>query len=157
MAHKSDPQDPLPESSWLWRRVFVFSTTGVVLFFLWGAIDRLGKVALAEPAIGVAALLTLCKWIISFTGAIATYYLLAPSAEQVIKLLQTASILRSNVQISTKRVEEDETSRVEESVTAGRTPTVPRLGPTRSKRTDDGPSEPEAGDEPPWAGQKENK
>lgn len=121
---ETDLQDPLPESSWLWRRIFVFSTTAAVLFMLWGAIDRLAAVALSAPQLGVPALLSLCKWIIGFSGMMATYYMVAPSAEQITKMIKTASLLRGGVQVAGRqRVEADGTT--ETAKTVGRPPAPP--------------------------------
>lgn len=138
----TDLQDPLPEASWLWRRVFVFTTTAAVLFMLWGAIDRLAAVALSAPHLGVPALLSLCKWIIGFSGLMATYYMVAPSAEQIVKMLKVAALLRSGVQMAGRqRVEADGST--DTARTVGRPPAppvppvageVPRRGPTRQER-----------------------
>lgn len=127
----TDPQDPLPEASWFWRRVFVFWVTGVVLWFLWGAIDRLGAVAFVSPKEGVPALLELCKWIISLTILMATYYMIAPSAEQIVKIFKVAALIRTGNLVS-------------EEVTA-----VPsRLVPPTQGGTVNAP--PVAEDGPPW-------
>jgi len=120
----TDLQDPLPEASWLWRRVFVFTTTAAVLFMLWGAIDRLAAVALSAPHLGVPALLSLCKWIIGFSGLMATYYMVAPSAEQIVKMLKVAALLRSGVQMAGRqRVEADGST--DTARTVGRPPAPP--------------------------------
>ncbi len=98
-----DPQDPLPESNWLWRRVFVFVVTGAILWMLWGAINRLGASALVNPTRGVDALMTLCKWLIGFDAMIATYYMVAPSAEQITKAIQIAKSWRHGVEVGAVR------------------------------------------------------
>lgn len=119
-----DLQDPLPESSWVWRRAFVFATTAAVLFMLWGAIDRLAAVALSAPQLGVPALLSLCKWIIGFSGMMATYYMVAPSAEQITKMVKTAALLRGGVQVAGRqRVGADGST--ETAKTVGRPPAPP--------------------------------
>lgn len=150
----ADVQDPLPESSWLWRRVFTFVVTGVILYFLWCAMDRLSRVAMIAPAEGVPALLALCKWIISLTILMTTYYLIAPSAEQIVKVVQVAGMLRSGVQIAGRLVSDGD--RTDTAKTAGRPappipaqpePSAPSVAPEAGS-TDEGP---------PWAGQKENK
>jgi hypothetical protein len=146
-----DLQDPLPESSWFWRRVFVFSVTAAVLWMLWGAIDRLGTVARVSPEEGVPALLSLCKWIIGFTGLMVTYYMVAPSAEQITKMVKTAALLRSGVQVSGRRTVETPEGTTETAKTVGLPPAPPIPGPGASN----GPSVAQdtgQGDEgPPWA------
>lgn len=148
-----DLQDPLPESNWLWRRVFVFVVTTVVLWMVWGAITRLGASAMLQPALGVPALLTLCKWLLSMVAIMATYYMIAPSAEQVIKMMKTATLLRSGVQIAGRQATDG--TRTETSKTVG-LPPLPEPGPGAAKpnlpSSDSGP--PDEG--PPWAGHKEN-
>ena len=106
-----DIQDPLPESNWLWRRVFVFAVTGAVLWMLWGAITRLATSAIASPERGIDALLTLCKWMIVYNILMVTYYMVAPSAEQIVKMMKTAKLLTSGVQIAgTQRVSTPEST-----------------------------------------------
>ena len=152
-----DLQDPLPEASWLWRRVFVFATTAAVFWMLWAAIDRLAAVALAAPHLGVPALLSLCKWIIGFSGMMATYYMVAPSAEQIVKMLKTAALLRSGVQVAGSRVSDTPSGRVEEAKTVGMPPAPPIPGPGDAIAPSSVPTQPEDDEGPPWAGQKENK
>lgn len=118
-----DIQDPLPESNWLWRRVFCFAVTAVLLFFMWGAVDRIGKVASALPAAGIPALVTFSKWTISFAGLVVTYYLLAPSAEQMTKMLKTASLLKSGVQMASRAVHRP--GKTETTTTVGKPPVAP--------------------------------
>lgn len=151
-----DLQDPLPEASWLWRRVFVFATTAAVFWMLWAAIDRLAAVALAAPTLGVPALLSLCKWIIGFSGLMATYYMVAPSAEQIVKLLKTAALLRSGVPVAGSRVSATPSGRVKEAKTVGMPPAPPIPGPGDAIAHSSVPTQPEDDEGPPWAGQKEN-
>lgn len=155
-ATQVDLQDPLPEASWLWRRVFTFTVTAAVLWMLWAAIDRMAKVALAVPELGVPALLSLCKWIIGFTAMNVTYYMVAPSAEQIVKMMKTATLLRSGLQIQGRRVEDtpDGTTTTTKTIGTPAAPLIPGAGDTQLP-----PDAPLAGsddDGPPWAGQKEN-
>jgi hypothetical protein len=155
-APQVDLQDPLPEASWLWRRVFTFSVTAAVLYMLWITIDRLAGVALSAPSLGVPALLSLCKWIIGFTAMNVTYYMVAPSAEQIVKMMKTASLLRSGLQIHGSRTEDTPDGQVTTSKTIGTpaAPLIPGAGDTILP-----PEAPLAGSDeegPPWAGQKEN-
>lgn len=146
----TDLQDPLPESSWLWRRLFVYVVTTAVLWMLWGAITQLGNVALVEPKLGVPALLTLCKWIIGFTGMMVTYYMIAPSAEQLTKMVKTVSLLKAGVQVAGRRSETPEGG-IDEARTVGLPPAPPIPGPGGPFRVEDEET-PIAEDEgPPWA------
>lgn len=81
----SDQQDPLPESSWKHRRWFSFGVTIACLVGVGWIIHKLVEAAhLAGVAYGLIALAAL----------LATYYLIAPSAEHVVKLIQTARIFK---------------------------------------------------------------
>jgi len=151
-----DLQDPLPEASWLWRRVFTFAVTAAVLWMLWQSIDRLAGVALTAPQLGVPALLALCKWIIGFAALIMTYYMVAPSAEQIVKMIKTATLLRSGVQIKGKRVEDTPEGRVETTKTVGTPATALIPGAGETKPAPEAPTPSSTDDGPPWAGQKEN-
>lgn len=149
-----DLQDPLPESNWFWRRVFVFVVTTAVLWMVWGAIDRLGTVAALRPEIGVKALLSLCKWLLAMVALMATYYMIAPSAEQVVKMMKTATLLRSGVQIAGRQATDGKRSEIVKTV--GR-PAPPAPGPVAPIQASPSPDSGPAGEGPPWAGQKENK
>lgn len=149
----TDLQDPLPESSWFWRRVFVFAVTAAVLWMLWGAITQLANVALVEPRLGVPALLTLCKWIIGFSGMMVTYYMVAPSAEQLTKMVKVASLLKSGVQVAGTRVETPE-GHVEGAKTVGLPPAPPIPGPGEAFRASGEDLPTSEGDSPPWDAQR---
>lgn len=95
-----DPQDPLPEASWFWRRVFVFSVTAAVLFLVNGAMLRLGAAALLQPERGITALLSLSKTLLYLVAMLVLFYMVAPSAEQIVKMLQTARLYRAGVQFA---------------------------------------------------------
>lgn len=145
----TDLQDPLPESSWFWRRVFVFTVTAAVLWMLWGAITQLGNVALVEPRSGVPALLSLCKWIIGMTALMATYYMVAPSAEQLTKIVKTASLLQAGVQVAGKRVETPDGQK-EEAKTVGLPPAPPIPGAGEPIQAPDGGEPTQDAESPPW-------
>lgn len=125
-----DVQDPLPESGWFWRRLYVFAVTAAILWMVWGAIDRLGASAMLQPAKGVPALLSLCKSLLFLVLAMATYYLVAPSAEQITKMVKTASLLKNGVQFAARSSSEDESgSKAEAATTVGLPPAPPIPGP----------------------------
>lgn len=115
-------QDPLPESNWLWRRIFCFAVTAVLLFFMWGLVDRVGKVAVVMPEKGIPALVIFSKWTIAFAGLVVTYYLLAPSFEQMTKMVKTASLLKSGVQVAARAIHRTPGKVEETSTTVGLPP-----------------------------------
>jgi len=135
-----DAQDPLPEASWLWRRVFTFAVTFAVLWMLWQSIDRLATVALTDPQRGVPALLSLCQWIIGFSAMMVTYYMVAPSAEQIVKIGHMAGMLRSGVQFASHQSISTPAASMDTAATAGTPPAPPvppLLGEAAPVRVDD--------------------
>lgn len=97
----ADPQDPLPESNWLWRRLLVFL---VLAFIGWqqlmvgNRIARWGDAGAHGDAID--ALLTMTRWHIGTLAIVLVLYLIAPSAEQFAKIVQTVSAWKSGIATS---------------------------------------------------------
>lgn len=112
-------QDPLPESNWFWRRWFVFTVTIFFSYLLWDYGDRISAVAMLQPAIGVPALARLMVWYVITIQIMALFYLVAPSAEQVIKMVQTARSLRQGVVFSSSAKVESPRGSASSSSTAG--------------------------------------
>lgn len=80
-----DPQDPLPEPSWTFRRWFTWLLTAACLIFIGCIIWRITE---SRHLAGVAyGLIGLC-------ALIATYYLIAPSAEHLAKLARLADLFK---------------------------------------------------------------
>ena len=80
-----DPQDPLPESQWLWRRIYTYVATVACLGLVGWIVHKLadGKhlAGIAYGLIGLSALL-------------ATYYLIAPAAEHIVRAIQRVALLK---------------------------------------------------------------
>lgn len=96
----SEAQDPLPESNWLWRRVFVFGLTAMLFVLVYDKVDAVADVARMgsrEAIEGLIKLLRICLWLIA---GLILFYMLAPSAEQLVKLIQTARSLREGVRFT---------------------------------------------------------
>lgn len=92
-----DVQDPLPESNWLYRRVFIFVLCTVIALAIWREIQTMIDLAKDHPDLIVGAFLKIIKWEIIVGWCAMTYYLIAPSAEQVGKWLATVSAWRAGV------------------------------------------------------------
>lgn len=86
-----DPQNPLPEASFLWRRLLTFMVVIVALGLTWHAAEALHDLG------SYGGLLELAKWTLGFAALIATYYYVAPSAAELTKLVQTARLLRPRI------------------------------------------------------------
>lgn len=131
----TDIQDPLPEANWLWRRVFVFIAMAFIFAIMIGLaiatnrivgnvvgrIDTMNSVAVAEIAkqalVAILTMFRLMFWALMVT---ITYYMVAPSAEQITKMLQTAGLLKAGVQIAGRVVETPDKREV--ATTAGLPP-----------------------------------
>lgn len=78
---KADPQDPLPESNWFWRRLFLFGVATALLVLKGWELRR------GEPN----------WWTDIEILTIVVVYAIAPSAEQFGKMMATVSALRGGV------------------------------------------------------------
>lgn len=146
-----DPQDPLPEANWFWRRVFVFACATAILFLVYGAVDRLGAVAVVKPEVGIPAFVSIVKLLIFTVNALILFYMIAPSAEQITKMLKTASLLKAGVQFTSRAT-------VDERATAAGKPPLPQIAPGAGQETQnqapgyqDTPEAPETLPDAPWA------
>lgn len=86
-----DPQDPLPESNFLYRRLTTWFIVMALLALVWHNVEALHGLG------AVDGLVEITKWLIALTGIVSTYYLIAPSAEQVVRIIQTARVLRQGI------------------------------------------------------------
>lgn len=102
----ADPQDPLPESNWKWRRIFVFAATavcsagiGIILFMLYqiAKVDLSGRQGVQTTLATITALYELGRWLVILTLVDRVLYLIAPSAEQATKMMATVSALKSGI------------------------------------------------------------
>lgn len=95
-----DPQDPLPESKWLFRRILMFGfATLFVAAIVWTTI-LIGKIAFNQPDASVEAIKQLTKIVLALgfiNGLLMVLYLVAPSGEQVAKMLAMAAAMRDGV------------------------------------------------------------
>ncbi len=146
-----DPQDPLPEANWFWRRVFVFACATAILFLVYGAVDRLGTVAVVKPEVGIPAFVSIVKLLIITVNILVLFYMIAPSAEQITKMIKTASLLKAGVQFTSRATPE------EKAVAAGKPP-LPEIAPGAGQETQneapgyqDTPEAPETLPDAPWA------
>lgn len=85
---QADVQDPLPEGNWIWRRAYTYALTIATLALIWFGVDALWK--LREGA----SLHDITQRLIWLLAAVLTYYMVAPSAEQITRMIQSARIIR---------------------------------------------------------------
>lgn len=131
-----DVQDPLPEQDWFWRRTFTFVLSLASLGFIWYGIEALWDLRSAE------AIYRVTRYMIGILAMLILFYMVAPSAEQIVKLIQAAKTLRAGVPM--KRVARVETpsGTVETQSTAGvveDTPLPPVASPAPSEEVDVAP------------------
>lgn len=109
-----DVQDPLPETNWFWRRVYTFTLSLIsIALVIYGA-QVLHELKDNENVYRVT------RYMIGVHVLLITYYMLAPSAEQMVKLIQTAKLLGAGVPITRKAVAETpDGGRTEVTTTAG--------------------------------------
>lgn len=128
-----DNQDPLPESNWLWRRVLVFVgmglvslAIGVVLLLLW-VLSQQALVIKSERSLLdiIDALVKISFWLLTVLVIDRILYLVAPSAEQATKMIQTASLFKHGVTLKQER----DVTATENRSTASTTTTVGKVGP----------------------------
>lgn len=86
----ADPQNPLPEPSFFWRRVIALAVTGTTLLLTWHNLEALHDLR------DSAGLLNLSKWTLGFAALVLTYYFIAPSAAELTALVQSAKIIRGS-------------------------------------------------------------
>lgn len=162
-----DLQDPLPESNWFWRRVFTFLATAsvvVMLFFLGYALNRLtdgvvnridnmtadtvAKIAI-EAMKTIAEMFRLMFWALI---VVVTYYMVAPSAEQITKMVKTAALLKGGVQIAGRQTIRTPEAEVETAKTVGQPPAPPIPARGDAIAAPEAPTTTDTSDGPPWAG-----
>jgi hypothetical protein len=86
-----DAQDPLPESSWFYRRVYTFIVSAALIALL-------GYLGFYAPDKNMAF-----KWTASLLSFVIMIYIVAPSADQITRMIQTASMLKSGVSLSSTK------------------------------------------------------
>jgi len=132
-----DLQDPLPESNWFWRRVFTFVSVIVIFGILIYTIIELARIAELDPRVGINALLDLCLRLLWLQFIFVLFYMVAPSAEQVVKMIQTAGLLRSGVQMASRAVQEGDRTEVAQTTGRPPQPRVPPVQGSSAHRPDD--------------------
>jgi hypothetical protein len=116
----ADPQDPLPESNWFWRRLFVGVICAALLALVWYRTEVIGQAALDGKEGAVDGLVSLLKLSLYLTGLVIMLYLIAPSAEQAGKWLATISAWKSGVSTtSTSKATAADGSKAEATTSAG--------------------------------------
>lgn len=133
----ADPQDPLPESNWFYRRILIFAGVGLCalgLAIILAILYRLATLAALSPDTPnatqvqlhtIEALYNLGFWLVMLILVNLTLYLIAPSAEQATKMLATVSALKGGVAFTSRAAISTPSSRAESFSAAGPAGSVP--------------------------------
>lgn len=122
-----DVQDPLPETNWFWRRVYTFVLSLVSIGMVWYGLVALHS--MNQPD----AIYRVTRYMIGVHVLLVTYYMVAPSAEQIVKIVQAAKLLRAGVPITRRAtVSTAQGQRTEVETTAGY-PEEPERAPAASQ------------------------
>lgn len=89
-----DPQNPLPEPSFKWRRLLTILVTITLLGLQWFLAVKLHDLGQS------ADLLTFAKWSIALNGIVLTYYFIAPSAAELVNIIQSANIIKKSLNLA---------------------------------------------------------
>lgn len=143
----ADMQDPLPESNWLWRRVLTFLAV-VVIFCLMsglayavhrivggviGRIDNMSTQAVADITVRALGVIEqMFGWMYWSLLVVVTYYMVAPSAEQIAKMIGAVSLLKGGVGTASRTIVTDRDGKTEVASTTGIPPT-PMVPPAESE------------------------
>lgn len=115
-----DPQNPLPESNWKYRRLMVFF--GLALFS--GAIGviiwRVSVLGAENPLSAINSLTYIAYCMVGLLALDRALYLVAPSAEQFANWMQTVAAWKSGVSFQSKSTAETAQGKVTSEQASGR-------------------------------------
>jgi len=96
-APPGETHDPIPESNWFWRRVFVFAACTMVCIGVWGMVITMVHLAGDHAELIVGAFVRIIGWLLLFAWFAMTYYIVGTNGEQVVRIVQTASMFKSGL------------------------------------------------------------
>jgi len=96
--------DPLPEGNWLWRRIFVYALCTVICLGVWAIIQAMITLSENHSDLTIKALKDIVGWMMLLNWFAMTYYIVGTNAEQVVKIVQTASMFKSGLTTTTTQV-----------------------------------------------------
>ncbi len=122
----ADPQDPLPESNWTWRRILVLAgevaRTAALAYILW----VLAEAALSGSVIAIKFLHELARLILLYGLIDRLLYLVAPSFEQIIRAGQLVAAVKAGLSFRSVAKAEGPAGSAVSDLTAGpAAPAVP--------------------------------
>lgn len=127
-----DPQNPLPEPSFKWRRILAHMIVLASLALTWHAAEAFHDLGAPDQ------LLSLSKWTIGFAALIATYYYIAPSAAELTQIIQSARIIKGGISLARDKAERPARA-AQERDSGPSTGQDSREAPERAPEPPDGP------------------
>ena len=98
----ADPQDPLPESKWIWRRILTFFWSSFAAMVISAAVRIIARLGERAPEAAIDGLVAIVTAVLIFSGVVVMLYLVAPSAEQLGKIGQMISAMKAGVTFRTR-------------------------------------------------------
>jgi hypothetical protein len=145
---------PIPESNWLWRRVFVFALCTMVCIGVWVMVITMVNLAGNNPNLIVGAFVKIIGWLLLLVWFAMTYYIVGTSGEQVVKIIQTAGLFKNGIVSTVTQVAEgSDGSKATAQTTTGPAPVVvPQMPAMPAYAGPDLSSLPQsdAPENPPW-------
>jgi hypothetical protein len=92
-----ETHDPIPEANWFWRRLFTFIFVTIMIAGLWAIGWQMHELAAANAQTVVDKLYGMFRYLVLLTFVSVTYYMVAPSAEQVTRMWQTAGLFKQGL------------------------------------------------------------
>lgn len=114
-----DPQDALPESQWLYRRLIIFGTTLLFSVMLGVIIWQVAQLGTQNPLSAINALTYIAYGVIGLLFLNITLYLIAPSAEQFANWVQKVAALKNGITFKTVTTAEAPQARVKTESASG--------------------------------------
>lgn len=94
---KVETHDPLPEGNWFWRRIFIWALCTVICLGVWVMVITMVNLAGNHSELIVGAFVRIIGWLLLLVWFAMTYYIVGTNAEQVVKIVQTASMFKSGL------------------------------------------------------------
>jgi len=94
-----DPQNPLPDPSFMWRRVLTFLISLVLLGLAWHNAIQLHDLGDSDD------LLSFAKWCIALNGFVLLCYFIGPSAAELTSIIQSARIIKGSINLAKEGTE----------------------------------------------------
>lgn len=142
-----DPQNPLPESNWLWRRVMVFTGFGAFVGLIIFAVILIGQLGRDNPLSAINALTYTIYCLAGLLALDRGLYMVAPSAEQFGGWMQTVSAWKSGISFASSSTAETPEGRVTSEQSSG--PAAPPAAPAPTPEKPLAPSDPVRRESPP--------